>query len=40
MEKRRWLLACGAALIIAAVIWAGGKAGTLHEVQTEVEVVQ
>lgn len=39
MEKRKWLLACGAALV-AAVIWAGGQIGRYHEVQTEIEVVQ
>lgn len=40
MEKRRWLLACGMAVTMMTVIWAGGLIGRYHEVQTEIEVVQ
>lgn len=40
MEKRRWLLACGTALVMAAAIWAGGQIGEFHEVQTDIEVVE
>lgn len=40
MEKRRWWVTLGAALLMIGVIAAGDKIGHDNEVQTEVEVVQ
>lgn len=40
MEKRRWAVTLGAALVMMAVIWAGGSIEKYNEVQTEIEVVQ
>ena len=40
MEKRRWWVTLGAALLMIGVIAAGDKIGHDNEIQTEVEVVQ
>lgn len=40
MEKRRWWVTLGAALLMIGVIGAGDKIGHDNEIQTEVEVVQ
>lgn len=40
MEKRRWWVTLGTALLMIGVIVAGDKIGHDNEIQTEVEVVQ
>lgn len=40
MEKRRWWVTLGAALLMIGAIAAGDKIGHDNEIQTEVEVVQ
>lgn len=40
MEKRRWWVTLGTALLMIGVIAAGDKIGHDNEIQTEVEVVQ
>lgn len=40
MEKRRWWVMLGTALLMIGVIAAGDKIGHDNEIQTEVEVVQ
>ena len=40
MEKRRWSVTLGTALLMIGVIAAGDKIGHDNEIQTEVEVVQ
>ena len=40
MEKRRWWVTLGAALLMIGVIAAGDKIGRDNEIQTEVEVVR
>ena len=40
MEKRRWWVTLGTALLMISVIAAGDKIGHDNETQTEVEVVQ